>query len=350
MDGNTLYAAAGVWPALGVFVVAIDAPSGRLLWRNSELNFLPKVRIDHNIIYPSALSPQGYLLVVGDKLVMPNGRSMPAVFDRATGKPTDYIQGYRNGDCRVTASGNLAFVGQAGVVDLATGREVNSRWAAAGKDAPGPEPYSKAHLFEATVFPYKFFSGCTARSALAGTTVYDLQEGVFMAYDAGRAELSQYESKVMGPALTPSRWDPPLCWKLPTELAAKHPGDSAIIRAGNRLYGYTGQTLLAAELPADGGAATRVVWKQPFSGTAAELLAADGKLFVVTAEGRIACFGAAHGSSKSYPLAIAPLPPTGPGHAQAAKILYRSARARDTAFCSAWARKGSPSNCSSSRK
>jgi outer membrane protein assembly factor BamB len=322
--GDTLYAAAGLWPALGVFVVAVDAPSGKLLWRNSELNYLPKVRIDHNMFYPSALSPQGYMLAAGGKLLMPNGRSMPAFLDCATGKLTDYIQGYRNGDCQVTASDKLTFVGQAGVVDLRTGREVNSRWASAGKDAPGPEAYSKAHLFEATLFPYKFFPGCTARSALAGTTVYDLQAGIFLAYDTGRAKVSEYDSGIMGPVLKPWRWDPPLLGQLPTELAAKHPGDSAIICAGNRLYGYTGQTLLAAELSAGGGAATRVVWKQPFSGTAAELLAADGKLFAVSAEGCIACFGAAHGQPKSYPLAITPLQPAEPGRAQATKILKLS--------------------------
>ena len=160
LAGDTVYFAAGLWPTMGVFVAAADVQSGKLRWRNADLSYLEKVRLDHNIFHPSGLSPQGYLLLDGDKLLVPNGRSMPAVLDRATGKLVDYIQGYRNGDCRVTVSGNYAFVGPRRRNGPPHRREVNSRWAAAGKDAPGPEQYSKAHLFEATLFPYKFFPGC----------------------------------------------------------------------------------------------------------------------------------------------------------------------------------------------
>jgi outer membrane protein assembly factor BamB len=321
LAGDTVYFAAGLWPTMGVFVVAADAHSGKLRWRNADVSYLEKVRLDHNIFHPSGLSPQGYLVVDGDKLLVPNGRSMPAVLDRATGKLVDYIQGYRNGDCRVTVSGNYAFVGRDGVMDLRTRREVNSRWAAAGKDAPGPEQYSKAHLFEATCFPYKFFPGCTARSVLAGGAAYDLQEGVFLARDLEHAAISEYESRMMGPVLRPWRWDPPLLWQLPTGLAASKPGDSAILRAGSRLYGHTAKTLFAVDLPAGGRAQPKIAWQQPMDGAAAELLAADGKLFVVTQEGRIACFGPAPGKAKTYLPAPEPLAADDSLKPRAAEIL-----------------------------
>jgi outer membrane protein assembly factor BamB len=321
LAGDAVYFGAGIWPTMGVFIVAADARTGRIRWRNAEVSYLAKVRLDHNIFHPSGLSPQGYLVVEGDKLLVPNGRSMPAVHDRGTGKLVDYIQGYRNGDCRVAVSGNYAFVGRDGVLDLRTRREVNSRWAAAGKDAPGPEQYAKAHLFEATLFPYKFFPGCTARSALAGEVAYDVCEGVFLARDLEHASLAEYESKMTGATLKPWRWDPPLLWQLPTDLAAKKPGDAAIIRAGSRLYGHTGGTLIAVDLPADGAARPKIAWQQPLDGTAAELLAADGKLFVVTQEGRIACFGSARGEAKTYPLFPAPLAATDDARPRAAEIL-----------------------------
>jgi outer membrane protein assembly factor BamB len=322
-DG-TIYAGAGLWPTMGVYVVALDAETGRLRWRNGEISYLEKVRIDHNIIKSSALSPQGYLLVVGEKLLVPNGRSMPAALDRATGKVLDYVQGYRNGDCRVTASGNYIYVGRDGVVDQRTFREVNSRWASLGKNAPGPEEYRRAHLFEATLYPYKFITGCSARSALTGSTVYDLYGGTFLACDTTHPKLSEYPFGPPSEKQTPTRWDPPLLWKAPTDLAPKQPGDSAIIRAGNRLYGHTGGSLFALDLPSGEGASPRVAWKQALHGPAAELLAADGKLFVVNGEGRIACFGPQAGSPKTYRLAVTPLVASANAAPHAADILKQT--------------------------
>ncbi len=42
---GVLYCAAGLWPTQGVFVVALDAASGKLVWRNDALGFLEKVRL-----------------------------------------------------------------------------------------------------------------------------------------------------------------------------------------------------------------------------------------------------------------------------------------------------------------
>jgi outer membrane protein assembly factor BamB len=321
LGGDTIYFGAGLWPTMGVFVVAVDAQTGQLRWRNGDVSYLPKIRLDHNIFHPSGLSPQGYLVVEGDTLLVPNGRSMPAVIQRDTGQLLDYIQGYRNGDCRVAASGNYAFVGRDGVVDLRTRREVNSRWAAAGKDAPGPEEYGRAHLFEATLFPYKHFAGCSARSALTGGVAYDLHEGAFVARDIEHPALEEYESRIMGPPLKPWCWEVPLLWQLPTDLAAKRPGDSALIRAGRRLYGHTGGTLLAVDLPAEGVSQPKVMWQQPLEGTAASLLAADGKLFAMTQEGRLACFGPARGEAQTYPFVPAPLAASADAQRRAAEIL-----------------------------
>lgn len=322
---DTIYFGAGLWPTMGgVFVVAVDAQTGKLRWRNAEVSRLENVRLDHNDLHPSGLSPQGYLVVEGDRLVVPNGRSMPAVLDRATGKLLHYLQGYRNGDCQVTAMGNYALVGQAGVVDLRTGREVGSRWAAAGADAPKAFDLKKFHLFESPSLPYKHVAGCTARSALADGRAYDLHQGTFLAYDVEHAKLAEYDSKIMGLAIKPWRWDPPLLWKLPTELPAKKPADTAILLAGNRLYGHTGKTLMAVDLPAGEDAKPTLAWKQPMAGTAARLLAANGRLFVVTKEGRIVCLGAASGEAKTFRYAATPLAAADEAKPRAAEILDKA--------------------------
>ena len=83
-DGR-IYFAAGVWPFEGVFVYALDAETGAVLWRNDRAGFLYGVQ-PHNARAMGGLTPQGYLLINGDDLLVPCGTAMPAVFDRHTGK------------------------------------------------------------------------------------------------------------------------------------------------------------------------------------------------------------------------------------------------------------------------
>jgi len=305
-DG-TVYFAAGIWPTHGVFILAVDAESGRVVWRNAAAHYLKRIRLDHNALHETGLSPQGYLAVAGDKLIVPNGRSMPARLDRATGKLLYYVQGYRHGDCRVAAAGGYLFVGEEGVVDAATGREVGSRWAAAGKDAPRAFDITKTHLFEGPIFAYKKFPGCTARSVLLPNVVYGSHGGVFYAYDLSRPAISEYETKLHGKYdARPWRWDLPELWKLPTEHAKGRPPSGALIKAGSRLYGHAGKSLLGIDIPAAGAQPT-IAWQQALDGTPSSLVAADGKLFVATREGRLYCFGGGEAEAKVHSLEAVPL-------------------------------------------
>jgi hypothetical protein len=83
-DGR-IYFAAGVWPFEGVFVYALDAETGAVVWMNDRAGFLYGAQ-PHNARAMGGLTPQGYLLINGDDLLVPCGTAMPAVFDRHTGK------------------------------------------------------------------------------------------------------------------------------------------------------------------------------------------------------------------------------------------------------------------------
>ena len=72
------------------------------------------------------------------------------------------------------------------------------------------------------------------------------------------------------------------------------------MKAGNRLYGHYGPTLFAVDLPAGTKPAT-VSWESRVEGTPATMLAADGKVVVVTREGHFHCFGAKKVTPKVYP-------------------------------------------------
>ncbi len=92
-DG-TIYFAAGLWPNEGVFVYAVDAATGRQVWVNDEGGLVKNGLLDHGTRRDGGLSPQGYLAVLGTKLIVPSGRALPAFFDRKSGKMDPYTTGW----------------------------------------------------------------------------------------------------------------------------------------------------------------------------------------------------------------------------------------------------------------
>lgn len=80
VDNGQVLATAGVFPFEGVYVVALDAANGSVIWRNDSLGGR-----SHELLY-GGLSPQGYLLASEKMLYVPCGRATPYAFDRKTGR------------------------------------------------------------------------------------------------------------------------------------------------------------------------------------------------------------------------------------------------------------------------
>ncbi|OGV69471.1 MAG: hypothetical protein A2283_06500 [Lentisphaerae bacterium RIFOXYA12_FULL_48_11] len=74
-DGEAYYGA-GIFPSEGVYLEAVNAADGKLLWRNDTGGESPESR----------MSPQGYLLATSTNLFVPQGRTSPSSFDRKTGR------------------------------------------------------------------------------------------------------------------------------------------------------------------------------------------------------------------------------------------------------------------------
>ncbi|OGV70791.1 MAG: hypothetical protein A3K19_19130 [Lentisphaerae bacterium RIFOXYB12_FULL_65_16] len=324
-DG-VVYFAAGIWPSMGVYIHALNAETGQVVWSNADTDFMSNTRIDHNAIKDAGLSPQGYMVVAGDALVVPNGRAMPAVFDRQTGKVRSYVQGYRNGHWRVTAMGRYAFVGTDAVVDLTTGREVGSRYAEAGADAPEGYDGKKIHLFEGPFIPYKFLPGCSSWSALTPEAVFGVQQATLYAYDLTQPKISEYDKKQgENLVLKPWRWDLPELWKLKIPNVPANAPCRAIIKAGNRLYAHAGSDLLAVTVPATAGEQPTVAWAQKVPGSPASLIAADDRLFMTTTDGALLCFAAgAVDKPVTHTAAAAPPPPPADAWTETATRLLKA--------------------------
>ncbi len=308
VDGGVVYFGAGIWPTFGVFVHALDAETGRPKWTNAGLNYVAPVRIDHDGFAEVGMSPQGYFVALPDRILVPNSRAMPAALNRGTGKLTYYMQGCRRGDSRVAAHGGYAFVGKEGVLELGDLREVGSRWAGCGGNKPqgyrGPVlraedlaalPRVFPHwgynadwdLYECPLEPYKVAEGCDASSAFENHIAYGSAKGIFYACNLATAHTTPVEKAAFyGIKIHPLQWQPEALWQFKTSHHGQ-PGGT-VIKAGKRLYGYAGSTLIALE---NLDKQPRLAWERQLAGRPTSLVAADHKLFVATAEGTLYCFG-----------------------------------------------------------
>ncbi len=70
------YFAAGIFPGEGLYLYAVRAEDGAVVWKNDAFGQGGRREI----------SPQGYALASADKLFLPSGRSVPAAFDIRDGR------------------------------------------------------------------------------------------------------------------------------------------------------------------------------------------------------------------------------------------------------------------------
>ena len=80
VDKGVVYFAAGVFPYEGLYICALSAKDGSVVWRNDTIGDRA-----HELEF-GGISPHGYLVASQEVLYVPSGRSMPAAFDRQTGK------------------------------------------------------------------------------------------------------------------------------------------------------------------------------------------------------------------------------------------------------------------------
>jgi len=88
-DG-VVYFAAGIWQSDGVYLQAIDVATHEQLWQNDEAGRIYMAQPHGGAMAESGISPQGYLVATADRLLVPTGRAVPAVFNRADGEFSYY--------------------------------------------------------------------------------------------------------------------------------------------------------------------------------------------------------------------------------------------------------------------
>jgi outer membrane protein assembly factor BamB len=283
-----VYFGAGIWPFMGVFLHALDARTGAVRWTNTGDGSL-YIKQPHMADAFAGVAPQGRLAIVGDRLLVACGRSIPACYNRRTGKLLHFrlADDSKLGGGAEVVAGPGFFVSGGGTFDLTTG----SYLAAVGDHA-----------------------------LIAGDALYACSPTEVKAYDLRQAGRPG--------------------WKPAAPTVASLAGVEALTATTSRLYAGTLGRVFAIERPLAAGK-PKISWQAAIEGRPVHLLAADDRLFVSTREGRLYCYGAESGEILTHPL---PSPPGADATRLAMPDDDWTARARDilaqsgvhNGYCIAW--------------
>ncbi len=86
VDTGIVYFGAGVFPYEGIYICALDARDGSIVWKNDTIGDQ-----EHELAF-GGISPQGYLVASDGILYVPSSRAMPAAFDKKNGDFLYYLE------------------------------------------------------------------------------------------------------------------------------------------------------------------------------------------------------------------------------------------------------------------
>ena len=262
VDGGVAYVTAGMWPQEGVYVYALDAATGRRLWCNdaSGASYIPLPHGGASAF--TGVCPQGYLLAGPDVLLVPAGRSVPAAYDRKTGRLLYYKPAANkfDGGSWATLAGRTyyspahgqqvdedSFVGQSPPLE---GDGMNAYDLASGKEDTYLRLANK-HLVLA-----------------AGANLYAAGDTAIQSINLARRRQDTGSDPNAG-----------VNWSLPHGRAY-----SLALAGGTLLVGGTGT------LPAVDAASGKRLWLGKLDGEVRGLAVADGRVLAATDRGEVACF------------------------------------------------------------
>jgi outer membrane protein assembly factor BamB/ubiquinone/menaquinone biosynthesis C-methylase UbiE len=246
---DTIYFTAGVWPFEGTLLYAVDLKS-------ATGNAVPK----YTVTPLNDLAPQGHLASNDNKLFIPCGRANVHCRDLMTGKPVRLS--YRakgTSDHHVVASEHWMFHGGK-IVDTSTGK----------------------------MLPF-----VVNRPVISDGKIYFAAKGKAHAFDLKNTTIIEKKDRK---GRTIKTRMPTFLWKLD-----KQPVRTVHLKTKTRLYAHHGSKVFAIDMPPNGKEA-KISFEATVDGTPATMLASDGKLFVVTRQGGIHCFGEGEQPTKQYAL------------------------------------------------
>jgi outer membrane protein assembly factor BamB len=273
VNNGIIYFAAGVMPFEGVFIHAVDAATGHKIWTNSTAGMNWSLHQHGGAYSYGGPSPQGYLAISGGKLIVPGGRTPPAVFDLQTGELLYFNQ-----------SNNIV-----------------------GKGAGGYRAFASDDWFFNHGMLYASDDGAQFGPVPCDVITTD----AFIGASAGRIIANNSELKTIEAEIKDrlARGEIRKTYELQELWSAEVDNLSRLYFKTNTHFAVSRNDNTTASLIVvpDGGGTGKITWEQDIDGQVWNMIAGDGKLYVITLEGKIYCFGKGTGiAAKNYPASIEP--------------------------------------------
>ena len=277
VDDGTAYFGAGIFPAEGVVMYAVNAEDGKLTWCNDSCAQAPQSR----------MSPQGYLLASKSRLFAPLGRASPAAFDREDGRVLyeAYVEHIIGGTYATLADDQL-FTGteQMTGFDQESPRS-RSTWFWGRQLIVAPDAFYAATGRQLFAVKRDTYAAASLRRKSLLDRQRELNTQIQKARRGPEATLKQLQAQLV--ALNPqlkeseSKMAAGEMWRVPCDCA------ETLMLAGNVLLVGGDRKVLAFD-----AASGQVLWAGEVAGNARGFAVADGRLFASSDTGAIYCFGA----------------------------------------------------------
>ena len=266
VENGVAYFGAGIFPHENVYLAAVDAKTGKPIWRNDQVSHGNAGRAD--------LSPQGYLLATKTALYFPSGRSRPSAVDRKTGK-IQVIAGWRGGVAGETLNLSSGQVAGANAVILGGSLRTFSLGSQVTGSAGSTYVTTGETLARLNQKVYSTVNGNRSKLRNQLRTIYSN-------YRSGKIEKPEYlaQANALRKQLN-SQDEAGVEWKVKCASNA-----AVIVTAAHVVVG--GKNLVEIFDAKTGKPTGRL----KVSGNARGLAVSDGRLVVSTDSGRIYCFEA----------------------------------------------------------
>jgi outer membrane protein assembly factor BamB len=257
IENGVIFFAAGIVAFEGIFIHAVNAVTGERIWTNSTSGSIWNLHQHGGAYSYGGPVPQGYLAVSGDKLLVPGGRTPPAVYDRRTGELLYFRQatgtvGKGAGGYRVFAQGDW-FLNHGMLYALRDGAQY------------GPVP----------------------GAVLTDRAIIGVRDGELVAHgSAPESETLEVEDRLARGAIR-EEYEVDALW----EGAVGDVTELYFMSKSRMVLSRNGGHTAALVAVSDEGVPEELLWEYEIENEVWSILAGGGKLFVVDREGRIHCFG-----------------------------------------------------------
>ena len=266
VENGIAYFGAGIFPHENVYLAAVDAKSGKPIWRNDQVSHGNAGRVD--------LSPQGYLLATKTALYFPSGRSRPSAVDRKTGK-IKVVSGWRGGSSGETLNLSSGQVAGANAVILGGKLRIFTLGSQVAGSAGSTYVTTGGSLARIN---QKIYATVNANRAKLRN---DLR-AVYSEYRSGKIEKPEYLVKADAVRAKLNAQE-----EVGVEWKVKCTSNSAVILTANSVI-VGGKNIVEIFDAKTGKPTGRLAVK----GSARGLAVSDGRLVVSTDSGHIHCFAA----------------------------------------------------------